>query len=265
MPSASLSEVLPVSDARLAEPGLTLDALATHWAAYGLRRQMTAEQMTGADRKAQRLGVSGRELMEQAGTAVAAAARALLNSTDRPSSGQVLILAGPGNNGGDAFVAARRLAEAGISSYVVLVSAATKPGTPDAAANWARLDGVAGVQRIHAVSGRDVAILLNGIERAALVIDGLLGTGVRGSLREPVVQAVDLCLAARRHGVPILAIDTPSALDLTSGAPSEPNVQADLTVTFHRPKEGLLTRTGKAYAGRILVAPIGIPVEADHD
>jgi NAD(P)H-hydrate epimerase len=203
--------------------------------------------------------------MEQAGTAVAAAARAVLNSTDRPSSGQVLILAGPGNNGGDAFVAARRLAEAGVGSYVVLISAATKPGTPDAAANWARLEGITGVQRMHAVNGRDVAILLNGIERAALVSDGLLGTGVRGMLREPIAQAVDVCLAARRNGVPVLAIDTPTALDLTSGAPSEPNVQADLTVTFHRPKEGLLTRTGKAYGGRILVAPIGIPSEADHD
>jgi NAD(P)H-hydrate epimerase len=203
--------------------------------------------------------------MEQAGTAVAVAARALLNSTDRPSSGHVLILAGPGNNGGDAFVAARRLAEAGIRSYVVLVSAAAKPGTPDAAANWARLEGVGEVQRMHATSGREVAILLNGIERAALVIDGLLGTGVRGALREPVAQAVELCLAARRAGVPILSIDTPTALDLTSGEPSEPNVQANLTVTFHRPKQGLQTRTGRALAGRVLVAPIGIPVEADHD
>jgi NAD(P)H-hydrate epimerase len=80
-----------------------------------------------------------------------------------------------------------------------------------------------------------------------------------------VAQAVDLCLAARRVGVPILAIDTPTALDLSSGEPSEPNVQANLTVTFHRPKEGLLTRTGRAYGGRVLVAPIGIPVAADHD
>ncbi|MEP7158418.1 MAG: NAD(P)H-hydrate epimerase [Chloroflexota bacterium] len=265
MPSASISEVLPVSDARLAEPGLTLDALATHWAAYGARRAMTAEQMIGADRRAQRMGVSGRELMEQAGTAVAAAARAVLNSTDRQSSGLVLILAGPGNNGGDAFVCARRLAESGIRSYVVLVSTAAGPGTPDATANWDRLNGNSAVQRMHTASGHDVSILLNGIERASLVIDGLLGSGVRGLLREPVAQAVDLALAARKAGVPILSIDTPTALDLTSGTPSEPNVMADLTVTFHRPKEGLLTRTGKALSGRLLVAPIGIPVEADHD
>lgn len=258
-------ETLPVIDARLSEPGLDLEALALHWAAYSARRAMTAEQMVGADLRARRLGVTGRELMEQAGTAVAAAARALLNSTDRPSSGQVLILAGPGNNGGDAFVAARRLADANVRSYVVLVSSATRPGTPDAAANWDRLDGIASVQRLHAASGHDASILLNGIERAAMVVDGLLGTGLRGPLREPVAQAVDLCLAARRAGVPILAIDTPTALDLSSGEPSEPNVRADLTVTFHRPKQGLLTRTGRVLAGRVLVAPIGIPVEADHD
>jgi len=258
-------DTLPVTDARLSEPALDLDALARHWSTYGARRSMTAEEMRGADRRAQRMGMSGRELMEQAGTAVAAAARALLNSTDRHSSGQVLILAGPGNNGGDAFVCARRLADAGLRSYVVLVSTASRPGTPDAAANWDRLDGVALVQRMHAASGHDADILLNGIERAALVIDGLLGTGVRGILREPIAQAVDLCLAARKLGVPILSIDTPTALDLTSGEPSDPNVHADVTVTFHRPKEGLLTRTGRVLAGRILVAPIGIPVEADHD
>lgn len=265
MPSVPASELLPLADARLAEPGLTLDGLKQHWASYSARSPMNAEEMKGADRRAQRMGVPGRELMEQAGAAVAVAARALLNSTDRPSSGQVLILAGPGNNGGDAFVAARRLADARVRSYVVLVSTAERPGTPNAAANWDRLDGIADVQRMHAGSGRDVAILLNGIERAALIIDGLLGTGVRGILREPVSQAVDLCLAARKAGVPILAIDTPTALDLTSGEPSEPNVQADLTVTFHRPKDGLLTRTGRAYGGRVLVAPIGIPVQADHD
>jgi NAD(P)H-hydrate epimerase len=263
MPVAN--EILPVSDARLAEPDLDLDALARHWAAYGARRQMTAEQMRGADRRAQRMGVSGRELMEQSGTAVAVAARALLNSTDRHSSGLVLILAGPGNNGGDAFVCARRLAERDIRSYVVLVSSAARPGTPDAAANWDRLDGVAPVQRMHAGSGHDVAILLNGLERAALVIDGLLGTGVRGTPREPIAEAVELCLSARRLGVPVLAIDTPTALDLSTGTPSEPNVHADVTVTFHRPKEGLLTRTGRVLAGRVLVAPIGIPSEADHD
>ena len=69
---------------------------------------------------------------------------------------------------------------------------------------------------------------------------------------------------ARAAGVPIAAVDTPTAVDLTSGEPSDPVIQADLTITFHRPKVGLLTRIGEALAGRVLVAPIGIPVEADR-
>jgi ADP-dependent NAD(P)H-hydrate dehydratase / NAD(P)H-hydrate epimerase len=256
-------EPLPATDPVLDDPKLDLDALAAHWAPYAARWPITAEQMKGADSRAQRMGVSGRQLMEQAGAAVAAAARALLNSTDRPSSGVVLILGGPGNNGGDAFVCARLLATAGARSATVLVSNEARPRTPDAIANWERLQGVPEVERIRAATAHDVAILLNGLERAALVIDGLLGTGVRGALREPITAAVELCLRARTLGVPVLAIDTPTSLDLTSGMPSDPVVHADVTVTFHRPKEGLRTRYGRLLAGRVLVAPIGIPVQAD--
>jgi NAD(P)H-hydrate epimerase len=96
------------------------------------------------------------------------------------------------------------------------------------------------------------------------VVDALLGTGVHGALREPIRGAVDLVAKARALGIPIVAVDTPTAVDLTSGDPSDPVVQADLTVTFHRPKTGLLTRRGAALAGRVLVAPIGIPLEADR-
>jgi len=256
-------ELLPTDDPALRDGDLDLDKLATHWAMYAARWPMTAEQMRGADRRAQRTGVTGRQLMEEAGFAVAVAARAVLNSIDRASSGRVLVLAGPGNNGGDAFVAARYLADAGISSVVVLAATGESPNTADATANWDALDGNPRVERIHAASGHEVSLFLNGIERAALVIDGLLGTGVRGQLREPISQAVDVCLGARRAGVPVLAIDTPTALDLSAGVPSQPNVHANVTVTFHRPKQGLLTKYGKALGGRVLVAPIGIPAEAD--
>jgi hydroxyethylthiazole kinase-like uncharacterized protein yjeF len=231
--------------------------------------------MTGVDAKAQRLGVSGARLMEHAGTAVAATARALiaavgasgaarLEPTERHPTGPVLILCGPGNNGGDGFVAARRLAAHGIRVAAVLVSSASRPGTPDAARNWDRLGAAPLVERIHAPVARDIATLGQGIERSALVIDALLGTGVRGSLREPVRTAVELCIRARAAGVPILAVDTPTACDLTSGELSDPVVRADVTVTFHRPKTGLLTRRGRLVAGRVLVAPIGIPAEADR-
>jgi len=98
----------------------------------------------------------------------------------------------------------------------------------------------------------------------ATVVDALLGTGVQGALREPIRGAVELVAKARTLGIPIVAVDTPTAVDLSSGDPSNPVVQADLTVTFHRPKTGLLTRRGAALAGKVLVAPIGIPLEADR-
>jgi hydroxyethylthiazole kinase-like uncharacterized protein yjeF len=256
-------EVLPIDDEALADPDLDIDALARHWAPYADRQPMTAEQMRGADTRAQRLGVSGTQLMEQAGTAVAAAARAVLNSTDRPSSGMVLLLAGPGNNGGDALVAARQLTAGGTRCVVALVASERRPSTPDAMRNWQRLGTGAEVERMVCATAHDVAVLLSGLERAALVVDGLLGTGVSGQLRDPISEAVELCRRARSLGVPVLAIDTPTALDLSSGEPSDPVVRADVTVTFHRPKRGLLTRTGRALAGRVLVAPIGIPREAD--
>lgn len=290
---------LPPRDPLLASAGLDLEALAAHWARQAELRPMTAEEMRGADARAQRLGLSGDELMEAAGAAVAAAASALLLGSGRlgrsaggsaageprepgepsepgePAGGRssaggrspaapVLVLCGPGNNGGDGLVAARYLARAGLSSVVALVSGRHRPETADAARNWDRLDGSMPVARIHAANQRDVSLLLNGIERAALVIDALLGSGVSGLLREPIRTAVDVALRGHREGVPVLAVDTPTALDMTSGQPSDPVVRADVTVTFHRPKHGLLAGMARPLVGRLLVAPIGIPLLADR-
>jgi hydroxyethylthiazole kinase-like uncharacterized protein yjeF len=254
---------LPTSDPTIFEPGTDIDALTERWRTQAQLEPMTAAEMRGADARAQRLGTPGEQLMEEAGTAVAAAARALMVSTDRSLSSLALVLCGPGNNGGDGLVAARRLAEHGIASEVVLLSSSGRPSTPDATLNWDRLDDLEAVNRVTTARDSDVALYLNGIERAGIVVDALLGTGVSGDLREPVRTAVDVIVRAREAQVPVLAVDTPTAVDLTSGRPSNPVVRADVTVTFHRPKEGLRARLGKLLAGRVLVAPIGIPVEAD--
>jgi ADP-dependent NAD(P)H-hydrate dehydratase / NAD(P)H-hydrate epimerase len=255
--------LLPASDPVVFEEGLDIDALGERWRAQALLEPMTGSEMRGVDARAQRLGVPGEWLMEQAGTAVAAATLALMRSTDRSSGSLALILCGPGNNGGDGLVAARHLAAHGIGCEVLLLTSGGRPTTPDAERNWDRLDGL---DRVHCVStarDSDVALYLNGIERAGVVVDALLGTGVSGTLREPVRTAVDVVVRAREAQVPVLAVDTPTAVDLSSGEPSNPVVRADVTITFHRPKEGLRARLGKLLAGRVLVAPIGIPLEAD--
>lgn len=260
--TAEPSNLLPADDPDL----LTLDlrGLRRRWAAAAARAPLGSEGMTGADLRAQAMGVPGQRLMEHAGVAVAAAVKAIAAATDRWKRGPVLILSGPGNNGGDGFVAARHLARAGAEVAAVLVSSSAEPSTTDATRNWNRLDREPRVTRIHASTAGELRVLAKDIDRASVVVDALLGTGVRGELRDPIRSAVELVLRARAAKVPVVAVDTPTAVDLTSGDPSEPVVQADLTVTFHRPKTGLLTRRGAALAGKVLVAPIGIPREADR-
>lgn len=255
---------LPISDDAIFGADVDIDWLSDHWRAQAALDPMTAEEMRGADARAQRLGTRGEWLMEQAGTAVAAAAKALLSAAGRPGTAVALILCGPGNNGGDGLVAARRLAEQGIRSEVVLLAGGGSPSTPDAQRNWERLEGIDGVHPVATGRDSDVALYFNGIERAGLVIDAILGTGVKGTLRDPVRTAVDVAVRAREHAVPVLAVDTPTSVDLTTGEPSDPVVRADATVTFHRPKDGLSARAGRLLAGRVLVAPIGIPVQADR-
>src|SRR5262245_5079466 len=92
-------EPLPGADPEIME--LDLRGLRRHWAATAARPTMTAAAMTGADRRAQAFGVPGEQLMEHAGAAVAAAAQALAHDTDRSSHGPIVVLCGPGNNGGD--------------------------------------------------------------------------------------------------------------------------------------------------------------------
>jgi NAD(P)H-hydrate epimerase len=253
---------LPADDPELFE--LDLRGLRRRWATRAALSPMSAQAMTGADRRAQAVGVPEERLMEHAGTAVAAAVRALAVDLERWGRGPIVVFCGPGNNGGDGFVVARRLALAGAEVVVVLVASETRPRGATSARNWDRIARDRGIRIVHTPVARDVAILGQGIDKAAVVVDALLGTGVRGVLREPIRSAVEVIGKASGEGIPVVAVDTPTAVDLSSGEPSDPAVRADLTVTFHRPKTGLLTKRGAAYAGKILVAPIGIPAEADR-
>jgi NAD(P)H-hydrate epimerase len=253
---------LPADDPTLFE--LDLRGLRKRWADRAAMPPIGAEAMRGADRRAQGLGVAEERLMEHAGTAVAAAVRALAVDTERWGSGPIVVLCGPGNNGGDGYVAARRLALHGARVVVAIVATEARPTGATSARNWDRIARDEGIAKVHAPVARDVAVFGHGIEKASVLVDALLGTGVRGPLREPIRTAVEVINRARATGVPVVAVDTPTAVDLSSGEPSDPAVRADLTVTFHRPKTGLLTRRGAAHAGKVLVAPIGIPPDADR-
>jgi ADP-dependent NAD(P)H-hydrate dehydratase / NAD(P)H-hydrate epimerase len=261
-PTSAAASPLPTDDPDIFE--LDLRGLRHRWADRAALSPIGAEAMRGADRRAQALGVSEDRLMEQAGTAVAAAVRALAVDTDRWGKGPIVILCGPGNNGGDGYVAARRLALSGGRVIVAIIASEARPTGAASSRNWDRIARDPGIVKVHAPVARDVAMFAQGIEKAAVIVDALLGTGVNGPLREPIRTAVEVIDRAHRAGIPVVAVDTPTAVDLSSGEPSEPAVLADLTVTFHRPKTGLATRRGAAHAGKVLVAPIGIPPDADR-
>jgi hydroxyethylthiazole kinase-like uncharacterized protein yjeF len=246
-----------------------------------------AAEMADIDAAAQRLGLSEDALMESAGAAVSElAAIELARSTERVAGpgGSLaepplaVVLCGPGNNGGDGFVAARRLAAAGHRVLVVLVGDASRIGVERsgghaAAHNWTVLQAMASSGSLELFVAPNPELLLKlraRLSPATLVIDALLGSGASGPLREPISTAVDLVNAIRTHAraagraCTVLAVDTPTRVDLTNGGQSDPVVEADLTVTFHRAKAGFaLDREARSLAGRYFVAPIGIPLEAE--
>lgn len=242
-----------------------------------------ADEMARIDEAAQRLGLSGDALMESAGAAVAEVALAELSRLAERAAGpggplarppQVVVLCGPGNNGGDGFVVARRLAAAGREVTCILVADASRISHGAAGHNWAVIQAMAAAGTIEVFVAPTPELLLRLRERVAeatLIVDALLGSGASGPLREPIGTAVDLANAARAHaraaGRPcaVVAVDTPTRIDLTGGARSTPVIEADVTVTFHRAKAGFaLDREARRLAGRYLVAPIGIPLEAEE-
>ncbi len=193
---------------------------------------LTPQQMGHADATAIALGHSGTDLMEAAGRAVA---RAVTRFT-RPA--RVLVLAGPGNNGGDGYVVARLLAQQGWPVRV----AALAPPQP-------RTDAALAAQRW---TGPMATFTPAEAGRAGLVIDAVFGAG----LARPVEGLVaDTLRAARR----LVAVDVPSGLDGATGRPMGFAPQAELTVTFFRLKPGHLLLPGRDLCGRVELADIGIP------
>ncbi|MFW2514526.1 NAD(P)H-hydrate epimerase [Demequina sp. SO4-13] len=208
---------------------------------------MTAQQVRDAEKAAMRT-VSESTLMARAADAVAAECESLLaQRLGRTWGAHVVVLAGSGNNGGDALLAGARLHYRGAQTTAVLVgSTAHKMGRGECEAAGARV--------IEASSGEDSAAL-EAIGRADLVIDGIVGVGAKPGLRAPA----DALVAAIPASAAVVAVDLPSGLDVDSGSADAPHVHADVTVTFTAPKPCLVEQPAAASAGRVVVAQVGVP------
>jgi len=199
---------------------------------------LTTDEMGGADRLAIDAGTPGVVLMENAGRAVADVAVGMT-----PAAGRISVLCGPGNNGGDGFVAARLLRERGYRVRLSLLGSSDRL-TGDAAIMAGRWNGP--VESIETRVGGETD----------LIIDALFGAGLTRPLSGEAASAVG---DANGSGAPILAVDVPSGLDGTTGEASGPVIEATKTVTFFRRKPAHLLYPGRRLCGPVVLADIGIP------
>jgi hydroxyethylthiazole kinase-like uncharacterized protein yjeF len=217
----------------------------------------TAEEMRRADRRAtERYGVPSLLLMENAGRGATDALERVLG----PVRGRrVAVVCGRGNNGGDGFVVARHLLARGASVGVWLLGRAGDV-QGDARVNLEALERAG--EHVIEVADRespDFRDLYGKLMAADLVVDALLGTGVRGPATGAIAGAIEAVNIAAAEGRPVLALDLPSGLPSDGEAPAGPVVRARVTVTFGLPKLGLILPAGAALAGQLEIADLGIP------
>ncbi len=213
-----------------------------------MRRAYQVEAVRAAERALMDLLPDG-ALMNRAAAGLAAVCGSLLARYPGHVYGaRVVVLAGSGDNGGDALYAGARLARRGAA--VTAITAAPKAHEGGTAA-------------LRAAGGR-VTGDADAIARADLIIDGLLGIGGRGGLREPFAGLAAAAEQARRDGpATVVAVDLPSGIDADTGAVDGPAVRADVTVTFGAIKPGLLIDPGAGHAGTVELVDIGLRPEGE--
>ncbi len=211
---------------------------------------LTVSHMRALDKRAIGGNVAaGYSFMQRAGEGLFEAVKKM--APDK-HAGDIAVICGKGNNGGDGFVVSRLLLEA---QYRVMCVGLCSPDELRGEARLAYDD--------YAACGGNFLLLddlgdLGDLSRCALVIDALLGSGLRGDPHGLIAEVIE---AVNRCGAPVLAVDTPSGLDNDSGVPGSPCIRAKVTVTMGFPKVGALFFPGKSFVGELRVKDLGYPRE----
>ncbi len=210
----------------------------------------TASVSAAADRHTiDDLGMPSAVLMERAALCVSAEVERVAAASD---ASEVLVLCGPGNNGGDGLAVARQLHVRGRRVRACVVT----PEHNAAVADQLELARRHGVELLDVLPSRP--------SRTCVIVDALLGTGSRGAPRGPVLDALEWMRQLDSDTAPIIAIDVPTGVDVDSGAVPGRAVRASVTVTFQRSKPGLHVTPGREHAGEVVVADIGLIAPADR-
>jgi NAD(P)H-hydrate epimerase len=227
---------------------------------------ITSEQMYSIENNGEKIiGMKKLIMMENAGAKIA---EFLLNSfNNNLINKKIVFICGLGNNGGDAIVASRHIS-AYLSSNIsmtdknlvlILLGKPEQIKTYESKTNWNIIEKIESIKKIFFNNDNKKEIEME-IQKSDIIIDGLLGTGIKGKIKDPYSDIID-CINKQKSKSFILAVDIPSGLNPDTGEIADKSIKADVTITFHRIKQGLLKN--KEHSGKILPVKIGIPIEAE--
>ena len=226
--------------------------------------KISAEDVAIADNNAQWLGIPLIHLMEIAGYSIA---DEIVKRYKLSEKSTVAIFCGTGNNGGDGFVVARQLAAFNVKSLVILVGTPEKIRTHASQFNWEVIRNKINYM-VKTIIVRDstelekIRLLKADNKNLSLIVDGLLGTGVSGKIREPISTVIDVInKISGENGIEVVSIDLPSGMNPDTGEILDKAVRADLVVALHRIKKGL--DNNSEYIKEVVIRSIGIPYEAN--
>ncbi len=214
-------------------------------------KTITSPEMRALEINSEYYGVSRLQLMETAGRNVAYE----IASRFKPKKTKVVIFCGSGGNGGDGFVAARHLTCLGFKVEVILATRASNISDESARSNWLALQPLRNTLKIREVY--DSTLIPN--VKAEVAVDALLGVGLKGKLRPPILQLVEKINGMKAFRV---SVDVPTGINSDSGEVLGNAVRADLTVTFYKAKPG--HAKAKEYTGELVVKDIGLPPELER-
>ena len=210
--------------------------------------EISVDQMYQIENNGHDMGFLKKFMMENAG---AVSVRRLIEKIGDVNSKNILIFVGMGNNGGDGQVMARHLAGHNAHVTVILLGMPDKIKTEESKWNWSILEKMPSVKLITGDSHE-----LN--FKPDIIIDGILGTGIQGQIREPYASAINFINETDCFK---FAVDVPSGLDPQTGETASLFTKCDMTVTFHKMKQGIPKR--KDLTGELFAEKIGIPPEAE--
>jgi NAD(P)H-hydrate epimerase len=228
-----------------------------------ISKKISSDELSILDNNSEWLGIPKSHLMECAGYSFATE---IMAQGYLKEKSKVAIYCGTGNNGGDGFVVARHLASYGVKVLVILVGVPDKIRTKEAQLNWDVIFSnlTYSIKTKFINDSTDAKVIMKIIEKDqsySLIVDALLGTGIKGQIREPISSTIDTINSIRekeKERIRIASIDVPSGVDPDTGKIPDKAINPDLVITFHRIKKGLK----KTEKYQVIEKSIGIPPEA---